>query len=233
MKYTIIAALVAAFLISRAGPSFGAPLVNNGLYCTESVPVCLWDNFRDTTVQVGVETYPEEGETQSGSGTGFYITKDRILTNFHVIDGGDVIAVRNSNDTDEWIPGTVIHIEPWADLAIIEVPWNESAVIPRIVDTPPREGATVWTMGYSLGYFMQVSEGLYQGEQYEKSIYNAEIYHGNSGGALFYLLGDELVVFGITTGTYTWEGVETEISLSPVPSDVKEFANNPEEYWGE
>ena len=59
-----------------------------------------------------------EGMMLSGTGTGFFIANDRVLTNFHVVRGCRGMTVGNNTEGDE-VDAKLIANDPVADLAVL------------------------------------------------------------------------------------------------------------------
>lgn len=126
-------------------------------------------------------------ETQNKSGTGFFINKTQILTCYHVISGAITIDIifRQTNS----IHGTIKHIFPDDDLAIIEIP-NENPNVEilehKIINT--RQSGDVFTIGFPLSSTnIKITKGIISGYQESLIQTDATLNHGNSGGPLVIL----------------------------------------------
>ena len=103
---------------------------------------------------VMVKTY--NGTKAKGSGSGFIYKIDGdsayIMTNHHVVDGGNKWTVITS--TDEEIEGTVLGSDEYVDIAVIKVKkkdYMEAATI-LASDAKVNLGDTVFTIGAPVGY---------------------------------------------------------------------------------
>lgn len=73
-------------------------------------------------------------DTLKGTGTGFFITKKHIITNFHVV--GFEFVVKIDLEDGKTIEGTVIAMDPINDLAIIELEKKIKVKPLKIVSNP-------------------------------------------------------------------------------------------------
>ncbi len=151
------------------------------------------------------------------SGTGFFVTSDgTILTNRHVVDEEGVTFFVVTNDGDE-LPATLVDIDPFQDIAILDVEGEEFPTVTLGDSDGIRIGQTVIAIGNTLSEFRNtVTKGVVSGmnrrvtagdstnsEVIEAAIQtDAAINPGNSGGPLINLLGE---VIGINTAV-SFEG---------------------------
>jgi 2-alkenal reductase len=181
---------------------------------------------------------PEEPVTQ-GAGTGFIISEEGyIVTNWHVVEGGDEFEVVLSDGTT--VEAELIGTDPRDDLAVVKI---APEVVPGIVafgdSDALQPGQEVLAIGSPLGAFANtVTAGIVSGvgrnqlanedpamcQNYANLIqHDAAINPGNSGGPLFNLQGE---VIGVNT-----LGIPTDVSGQPiqglffaVPSNTVEAA---------
>ena len=152
---------------------------------------------------VVVETY--KSKQQVSSGTGFVYKKDNdkayILTNNHVVDGGDeVYAVFTNN---KQVSTKIVGKDEYADIAVLEVNSNEVISVAELGSSENTKlGDTVFAVGAPLdnAYSWTVTRGILSGKDrmVEVSLSNssssdwimkviqtdAAINSGNSGGPL-------------------------------------------------
>ncbi len=108
---------------------------------------------------VSVITYDRVGDRLSG-GTGFVVGSDKIITNYHVIEGALRIEVR----TSDGMTYKIIKAAPTskdADLAILQ---TEVTNLPfkslRITRVSPRIGENIFVLGNPLGLTGTVTDGI-------------------------------------------------------------------------
>lgn len=172
-----------------------------------------------------------------GFGSGVIISKDGyIVTNNHVIDGADEIAVK-LNDNREF-KGRVIGTDPSTDLALVKIEAkDELPTVPVGNSDDLKVGEWVLAVGNPFNLNSTVTAGIVSAKARTLGVYNggiesfiqtdAAINQGNSGGALVNARG-ELVginsVLSSPTGAYAGYGfaIPTTI-MTKVVSDLKEF----------
>jgi serine protease Do len=159
----------------------------------------------------------------SGSGTGFFITNNLIITNYHVIDKAKSIEVVYKND--QKIAATVIAKDPANDLAVLKIKDIETPVSPLILSsTQAKNGDTVYTVGFPmpgvLGSQAKLSEGIINSvtgfkddvRMYQTSI---PIQPGNSGSPLINSKGQ---VIGVITASIN--AMRALMDTGAVPQNV-------------
>ncbi len=154
----------------------------------------------------GFENMPQRKEVTSlGSGVIIDAAAGYIVTNHHVIDGADEIAITLHDG--QQLEATLIGSDPEADVAILKVAYEKLKLthIPFADSSELRVGDFVVAIGNPFGLGQTVTSGIVSAlgrtglgiEGYEDFIQtDASINPGNSGGALVNLRG-ELV--GINT----------------------------------
>jgi len=171
-----------------------------------------------------VSTY--KGDTQYSSGSGFlYKTEDKktyIITNHHVVEGGNNYKVTYTNgDIEE---ATLLGGDQYADIAVLEVKTKENFKAVDIGGTEAlRIGDTTFTVGAPLDnvYSWTVTRGIISGKERLVEIsldssYNtdyimnvlqtdAAVNSGNSGGPLCDSNGE---VIGVISAKISASGVE-------------------------
>lgn len=182
------------------------------------------------------------GEAQlQGAGTGFIISEEGyIVTNWHVVEGGDAFQVVLSDGTP--VEAELIGIDPRDDLAVVKIaPENVPAVVSFGDSEAIKPGQEVLAIGSPLGAFANtVTAGIVGGvgrnqlaaqddsmcQDYSNLIqHDAAINHGNSGGPLFNLQGEVIGVntLGIPTDS---QGQPVQGLFFAVPSNTVEIAVN-------
>ena len=163
---------------------------------------------------VMVKTFNNSKTKGSGSGFIYKIDGDNayIITNHHVIDGGNKWSIINSDD--EEIEGTVLGSDEYLDIAVIKTKKKGNMTVANILpsDKSVNLGDTVFTIGAPVGYEYRgtVTRGTLSGKNrmIEVSVastndfvmrvlqIDAAINPGNSGGPIVNIKGE---VIGITS----------------------------------
>ena len=184
----------------------------------------------DSTVRVVV---PETcGGTQLG--TGWIAAPDTVVTNAHVVSGGERFLVEQPGSVGEGIAGTVVLFDPGLDLAVMKVegltgkPLN---LLTRRLDvgTP---GATLGYPGSAQGRLVSSraavqnlinarGRDIYGTDVVERRVYElrADVEQGDSGGPFITLDGDVAgVIFAASTTDgdtgYALTGVEVQDEIA-------------------
>lgn len=131
------------------------------------------------------------------SGTGFVVGADRVLTNYHVINGCNRVLVRTADGrTLGVIPPA--RVDMHRDLALLVVPGDPGPALPFRGDPEVRRGEGVVTYGFPLAGLLSSGPTLTTGEVNALSGFadhqgrfqiSAPLQPGNSGGPLLDRLG--------------------------------------------
>src|SRR5258705_421573 len=131
----------------RLRRKFG-PVFLAALYCLLATsPVTSQDRLPDLVRRikpsaVAIETFDARGEKLT-RGSGFFIDKDRVVTNRHVIDGAYRAEV-HLNSGNSFAVKTVVAVDAEADIALLKVDAPPSQVRSLSLDrTSPQEGESV------------------------------------------------------------------------------------------
>ena len=174
-----------------------------------------------------VPDIPRERISQSlGSGVIVDAEKGYVLTNNHVIEGADHVAVtlKDGRSLDAEVVGT----DPDTDLAVIRIPSRDLKALPLADSDELRVGDFVVAVGNPFGLGQTVTSGIvsalgrtgFRGLEYQNFIQtDASINPGNSGGALINLRG-ELV--GINSAIFTPSGGNVGIGFA-IPSRMARY----------
>ncbi len=142
---------------------------------------------------------PDQLRPRSGEGSGFVVSADGLLlTNHHVIDDADRIAIVFSDGTE--VEATVLGSDASMDIALLQLPQDRSWDYLELGDSDQaRVGDWVLAMGNPLGLGNTVTAGIISGkgrvlghdifgnEDFLQT--DAAINPGNSGGPLVTLDG--------------------------------------------
>ncbi|MGV8876011.1 MAG: MarP family serine protease [Rhodoglobus sp.] len=133
------------------------------------------------------------------TGTGFVVSKDRIVTNAHVLAGIEEPVIEALNG--QVLTGTIVYFDAVDDLAIIAVPGLNANALP--VGITAASGASTAIEGYPYGGPITVNAALVQqvsttispdiygagGSPREVYTLTGQVHPGNSGGPLLNLQG--------------------------------------------
>jgi S1-C subfamily serine protease len=155
------------------------------------------------------QVYPEKG-----TGSGFILSADgRIMTNFHVVSGGQQLTVTLANKKQ--YKARVLGTDQRNDLALIKIDPREKMPVLNLGDSDPLQvGQKVLAIGNPFGLEGTLTTGIVSslgrsiedenGRQLEGMIQtDAAINPGNSGGPLLDSHGN---VIGINTAIYGPQG---------------------------
>ena len=188
---------------------------------------------RDATVAV---------TTESGFGTGFYITdKGIVVTNYHVIHGAKSVRIwAYGPDELNFYPGVIMGIDPVADLAIIQAifPEHKKPVSFLTIENDLDKIKVmddVWAIGHPNGLDWTITEGTVSHREragritmYVKILqHSALIAEGSSGGPLInndgkvvgvntYVLGSQKQFAYATRGDEVYESILQMLSFGKV-----------------
>ncbi len=206
---TLIAALLVSAVAWTVSPvaAQDAELTNVELVEQVSPAVVTVYNLTTLENQLGAEeTVPQ------GTGTGFIIDEEgHIVTNWHVVTGGEEYAVALSDGTT--VEAELIGLDPRDDLAVVKIaPESVPATVALGDSDALQPGQPVVAIGSPLGSFTNtVTAGIVSGldrdgfggqygancQNYANLIqHDAAINPGNSGGPLFNMQGE---VIGVNT----------------------------------
>lgn len=167
---------------------------------------------------------PQQRQQQSlGSGVVVDAERGLILTNHHVIDGADEIAVNLANG--ETLQAELVGSDSETDIALLRVEAKGLTALPLADSDQLQVGDFVVAIGNPFGLGQTVTSGIVSAlgrsglgiEGYENFIQtDASINPGNSGGALVNLRG-ELV--GLNTAILSKSGGNVGIGFA-IPSNM-------------
>jgi len=139
-------------------------------------------------------------ETSGGLGSGFFVARDTILTNVHVVTGSLTVTVRLQDGRA--VQGLVDATAPEFDIAVVKTVPADASVTPLRMGSAlrTRQGQEVVALGAPLGLQNTVTRGIVSALRQAGRVMlvqtDAAINPGNSGGPLLDRSGS---VVGITT----------------------------------
>ena len=161
------------------------------------------------------------------TGSGFYVTPDLVLTNYHVIEGAKYAEMKLYNGHETF--GKVVKSDVRLDLALVKVQEKGKPVQFYNKNTLDL-GSTTEAIGHPKGLEFTITRGVVSAIRKQPSVFDTggkdvlfvqtdtPINPGNSGGPLF--LGDKVI--GVNDNKLV--GVDTEgISFSIHYSEVEKF----------
>jgi len=223
-----LAAFVAQPFVDRLLLSQSAPrpvAARGDLSGFEQSSVRVFETVSPSVVQVGVLS---EGETVIQSGTGFvWDGAGHIVTNNHVVEGGNRILVRFS--TGVVVPAELRGTAPGYDLAVLRI--DRSAAHPPPVPLGSAADLKVGQVAYAIGNPFGLDQSLTFGiisalkrrlptsggrEIADVIQTDAAINPGNSGGPLLDSAGR---LIGVNTAIFSPSGTNAGIGFA-IPVDV-------------
>jgi S1-C subfamily serine protease len=212
----------------------GFPQVFVGIPPGDGEPVKLPSNktankavlaARDSTVRVVV---PACGGTQLGSG--WVAAEDTVVTNAHVVAGGETVMIEQRETIDAGVTGTVVLFDDQLDLAVVRVPGLAAEPLP-LLTRQLKSGAPGATLGFPgsrqgqlvphpaavQAVFEARGRDIYGRDEVQREVYELQspVRQGDSGGPFVTPRGEVAgVVFAASTtdgGTgYALTGAEVE-----------------------
>lgn len=197
------------------------------------------DKIYDAVVLV--ETYKDN--TVLSSGTGFVYKKDEkngyIITNHHVIDGGNKLIVTLING--EEVEAKLLGSDEYSDIAILSIPQESIIQVAELGKSDESEiGDTVFAIGSPLGkeYMGTVTKGILSGKDRTVTVTStsssmmlqalqtdAAINPGNSGGPLVNINGQVIGVTSMKLVQNEIEGMGFAIPIEIVNSLLDKLEN--------
>ncbi|KAA1258089.1 putative serine protease HtrA [Rubripirellula obstinata] len=99
-------------------------------------------------------------QTDSGSGTGFIVNDEMIVTNWHVVDGAATVLIKFNGDVFAPAEG-LLYKDVNRDIAILRVKTREELMLSiDLAEALPRQGQTAIAFGNPKGLEFSISKGI-------------------------------------------------------------------------
>ena len=163
-----------------------------------------------------------------GQGTGFVYGEEYVVTNQHVVDGAEEIALRFPEGG--WLDGEVVGSDVYSDLAVLSVEGIPDGATPlALAESDPAVGAEVIAIGNPFGYSGSVSAGIVSGVDRTLQGPNrfsipdtiqtdAPVNPGNSGGPLVTLDGTVVGVVNAGGGDNIGFAISAPLTRRVIPA---------------
>ncbi len=171
------------------------------------------------------------GETQR-QGSAFVYDTNHLVTNQHVIEGGQHIDVRYTDN--DWTTGTVVGADTRSDLAVVRVEDRPPYASPvSLIEGQPAIGREVLALGNPLGFDDSVSAGIVSATgrsipvSEDVSLPNAvqtdaALNPGNSGGPLVNLDSQVVAVISVGAGQGIGFGISAALMRRVIPALIED-----------
>ena len=175
------------------------------VYSQESLPDLV---RRVKPSVVAVTTYDANGEALM-TGSGFFVSPGRVVTNLHVVRGAIRVEIKTLDGKGRVYPVTgALALDEEGDLALLAVDMPpDRARVSELASTLPDEGEQIFVIGNPLKLEGSVSDGIVSAVREVPNVgriiqITAPISHGNSGSPVFNLHGQVLgvVTIKVTNG---------------------------------
>ena len=170
---------------------------------TEPVPKEFFEEFNDKKMPPAVEDFlPKLPEY--GMGTGFFINKIHVVTNYHVIKNFDTLKIYAYDHPFAITDVKLVGYDAEVDIAVLEVLEDINHDTIPWADTEPYIGDTVYALGHGISQIWSLTQGIlsydYRPNPSTSFVHyiqtDAVINAGNSGGPL---LNEQGEVVGVCT----------------------------------
>ena len=151
----------------------------------------------------------DSGLTEFGQGSGFFVTPNLIVTNFHVIEDASIIAYKRVGQVQVHAIKSVRDVDATYDLAILEVPSTQVSPLYIGDSNSVRKGETVYVVGSPHGFEGTFSDGTLSAIRRDFNIdllqITAPISSGSSGGPV---LNGKAEVIGVATSAFVTDDAQ-------------------------
>jgi S1-C subfamily serine protease len=177
----------------------------SSVYSQETLPELV---RRVKPTVVAITTYDSTGEPLM-TGSGFFVSPGRVVTNLHVVRGAIRADIKTLDGKGRIYPVSgALAIDDEGDLALLAVDMPaERGRVSELATTLPDEGEQIFVIGNPLKLEGSVSDGIVSAVREVPKVgriiqITAPISHGNSGSPVFNLRGQVLgvVTIKVTNG---------------------------------
>jgi S1-C subfamily serine protease len=182
---------------------------NEESYSEEDIPDLL------LKTSVSISNYSNGIELNTGSGA--FISTNLVVTNYHVIEGGDHIELTRNSDNKKFT-GKLKKIDEVHDVCLIEIEEVVNEFL-KLNDQFPKIGDDIMVAGSPIGFNGTITKGNVSNIQkkepfdYEVLQISAPMSPGNSGGPVVNLKGE---LIGISVGSMI--GIDIQNINFAIPS---------------
>lgn len=169
---------------------------------------------------VAITTYDSNGEPLM-TGSGFFVSPGKVVTNLHVVRGADRAEIKLLDGKGRIYPvRRALAVDEDGDLAMLEVEMPlERVRTAEIASSLPDEGESIFVIGNPLKLEGSVSAGIVSAVREVPNVgrilqITAPISHGNSGSPVFNMNGQVLGV--VTIKVTNGQNINLAISYSRV-----------------
>jgi len=179
---------------------------------------------------VAITTFDSNGESLM-TGSGFFVSPGKVVTNLHVVRGADRAEIKLLDGKGKIYPvRRALAVDEDGDLAMLEVEMPlERVRSAEIATNLPDEGESIFVIGNPLKLEGSVSAGIVSAVREVPNVgriiqITAPISHGNSGSPVFNLHGQVLGV--VTIKVTNGQNINLAISYARV-NQLKNFEPKP------
>ncbi|WP_306056350.1 S1C family serine protease [Natronococcus wangiae] len=195
----------------------------------------VYDAIIDSVTQVrvfGIED-PVTEEEGRGQGSGFVVDGEYIVTNEHVVAGGEEVDLQYING--DWTTTRLLGTDVHSDLAVLEADHVPEEATPLgLADERPVVGQEVLAIGNPLGLEGSMSEGIVSGVDrtvpaphggfsFSNVVQtDAAVNPGNSGGPLVDLSGNVVGIVNAGGGNNIGFAISAALARRVVPALIED-----------
>jgi serine protease Do len=167
-------------------------------------------DIADLLLKTSVTVSNYDGSKKINSGSGVFISKNLLVTNFHVVQGGDNWEIIRFSDNKKF-KAKIRKVDRIHDVCILELIDDRVNIHLNINDKYPKIGSDIIVAGSPIGLDGTITKGNISNIQreepfdYELLQISAPISPGNSGGPVVNLKGE---LIGITVSSIVGQGIQ-------------------------